>query len=72
MVNLAIYTRDTSGIAEFRGLQEWCSVAQFAEDAACIGPCETRVEEMIGWPDASVTWLLGTSCSGDTGYAVRP
>lgn len=68
---LAVYTRDDMGLIQFRGLEEWHSVEQFERRVSCIGKCEVRTEQMLGWPDDEVHWFIGTSCAGDTGYAIR-
>lgn len=70
-VTLAIYTRTPTGIVEYHGTEQWASVAQFEAHACCLGPVQAEPEQMTGWHDLIVQWLPGTSCGGDTGYAVR-
>lgn len=70
-VTLAIYTRTPDGIVEYRGTEQWASVAQFERHACCMGQVEAQPEQMAGWPDSMVQWLPQTSCAGDTGYVVR-
>lgn len=67
---LAVYRRDTAGQIEYSGLQEWPSLRDFESAVSHLGKCMTRTEEMLGWPDSTVHWLLGTSCAGDTGYVI--
>ena len=63
-MKLAIYTRDEVGFIEFLGVQEWGSVNQMLAYWYLDGDTP-EVEDMLGWPDAKVTWHR------HTGYAVR-
>lgn len=65
MIDIAIYTRHEGGTITFDGVQQWESVEQLAEYYHCSGYTAEQ-EELVGWPDSSVTWLR------NLGYVVRP
>lgn len=54
MSNIAIYTRDESGLITYRGEQGWDSREQVIEYYCLSETAES--EAMMGWPHASVSW----------------
>ena len=65
MIKISVYRRDDQGLIEHMGVQEWDSVRQLTQHFL-VDDEQAVVEEMRGWPDASVAW------QGNLGYAIRP
>ena len=50
-----IYSKDDSGIMEYRGCQEWDSLALLLNNY-CVDDYEPETVELQGWPTGSLTW----------------
>lgn len=63
-MDIAIYTRDESGLVGFKGTEDWNGVRQ-ALEYYCRDDETPETVKMMGWPHDSVTWY------GDLGIGVE-